>query len=375
MAANGAPLILHLLPDLTSLSAARTAALVAGLGKAYRHAILSAHPADRDWLGRSGGGNVTWLTEFPTLAGGPSPRRLQRLARAMLPYDLVVTHGYESINAVMARTVFSEAYSPPPLIHHEWEHKPVIGALTRRKRNWVRRIALGKTAGLVVDSERWEERALVDWQQPIGRVKLIVDGIDVRAFARRPRADALPNLVKRPGEVWIGVVDPDATLDGLPRALDLLAGLPEECHLVWATGPDRTEAIAEAADARALNHRVHNLPDMPELPRFVGLFDAVLLAAPDVPQRETVLAAMASGLPVVGDVPGNLAQLVAEPNRPLLEQGAGDALRALLATPALGRDVGEANRRRALAEFDGEKLVATYRRLFDSAIAQRRSRA
>lgn len=366
------PLILHLLPDITARSAARTARLIAAHGRTYRHALVAAHPQRRGWLAQSGGG-VSWLADFPTLEGRPTPGRLQRLASAMLPYDLVVTHGYGAINAVMARTAFSEAYKPPALIHHEWSHKPIIGPVERRKRNWYRRIALGKAAGLVVDTEAVEARALVDWQQPLGRVKLIADGIDVRAFAKRPRVDTLPGLVKRPGEVWLGVVDPAGACEGLPQALDLLAALPEECHLVWATGFDRTEAVAEAADARSLNHRVHNLGDMPELSRFVGLFDMLLAPGAAEGGRETVLAAMASGLPVMGAGASAWRDLLAEPNQSALEGAPIDRIRDLLANTARAREIGEANRRRASAEFDDAKLVDAYRRLFDSAIAQRRA--
>ena len=367
-----APHILHLLPDSTLRAAARTAKLIAALGRAYRHSIVAADSAQRQWLSGTGG-SVTWLTDFPQLGGLPTPGRLNRLARAMLPFDLVVSHGYGAMNAVMARTAFAEAYPVPPVIHHEWDHKPVITSMARRRRNWFRRFALGKTAALVVDSERVEERALIDWQQPIGRVKHIADGIDVRAFAKRPRADALPMLVKRPGEFWIGVVDEDGGLGALPQALDLLAGLPDECQLVWATAENRAYPIAEAADAKSLNHRVHNIAPMPPLERFIGLFDILLSMSTDVP-REIVLATMASGLPVVASPTVPIAHLLSDENQPWVQGDLGESLRQLVNSSKAARASGEANRRRALAEFDIEKTAATYRRLFDSAIALRSTR-
>jgi glycosyltransferase involved in cell wall biosynthesis len=365
-----APHILHLQPDGTPQAAARTAMLIAAFGRTYRHSIVACDPARRQWLSGTGSGSVTWLTGFPELAGGPTPGRLNRLARAMLPFDLVISHGYGAINAAMARTTFAEAYPVPPIIHHEWDHKPVITNMARRRRNWFRRFALGKTAALVVDSERMEERALVDWQQPIGRVKHIAQGIDVRAFAKRPRADALPMLVKRPGELWIGVVDEAGDLNTLPQALDLLTGLPDECQLVWATAENRAFPIAEAADARSLNHRVHNIAPMPPLERFIGLFDIFLSLSPDV-SRDTVLAAMASGLPIVAPPIVPIAYPVSDENQPWVRGNPGESLRQLVNSARLGKESGEANRRRALAQFDIEKTAATYQRLFDSAIALR----
>lgn len=371
-ARGAAPHILHLLPDSTPQAAARTAMLIAASGRAYRHSIVAADPAQRQWLGGTGG-SVTWLTDFPELAGAPMPGRLNRLARAMLPFDLVVSHGYGAMNAVMARTTFAEAYPVPPIIHHEWDHKPVITAMARHRRNWFRRFALGKTAALVVDSERVEERALVDWQQPIGRVKHIADGIDVRAFAKRPRVDALPMLVKRPGEFWIGVVDEAGGLDTLPQALDLLSNLPDECQLVWATAENRAFPIAEAADAKALNHRVHNIAPMPPLEHFIGLFDIFLSLSPDVP-RHAVLSAMASGVPIVANETVSVAHLVSDENQAWIRSDPGESIRELVNSAKLAQVSGEANRRRALAEFDIDKTVATYRRLFDSAIALRSAR-
>ena len=364
------PHLLHLLPDSTPTAAARTASLIAALNRTYRHSIVAADAAQRQWLQGVKIDSIEWPAAFPALAGAPTPGRLNRLARAMLPYDLVVSHGYGSMNAVMARTLFGEAYSLPQVIHHEWDHKPVITNAARRRRNWYRRFALGKTAALVVDSERVEERALVDWQQPIGRVKHIADGIDVRAFARRPRADALPTLIKRPGEFWIGSIDDAGDLVTLPQSLELLSELPDECQLVWVTAEGRAQAVAQAADARALNHRAHNIAAPPSLERFIGLFDIFLALSPEVP-RDAVLAAMASGVPVIVPAENPAAQLLSDENRQRINGGVAQALRQLVNSAALAKADGEANRRRALAEFDREKMVATYQRLFDSAIALR----
>lgn len=362
--------LLHLLPDSTPSAAARTAALISALGRTYRHSIVAADPAQRHWLHGVKSDGIGWPADFPALAGGPTPGRLNRLARAMLPYDLVVSHGYGTMNAVMARTLFGEAYFLPHVIHHEWDHKPAITNAARRRRNWYRRFALGKTAALVVDSERVEERALVDWQQPIGRVKHIADGIDVRAFARRPRADALPTLVKRTGEFWIGSIDDAGDLATLPQSLDLLSQLPDECQLVWVTAEGRAQMVAEAADARALNHRVHTIAAPSSLARFIGLFDIYLALSADVP-RDAVLAAMASGLPVAAPAGVPAAQFLSEENRQRIDEGVAPAVRQWVNSAALAKADGEANRRRALAEFDTDRMVATYKRLFDSAIALR----
>jgi glycosyltransferase involved in cell wall biosynthesis len=115
---------------------------------------------------------------------------------------------------------------------------------------------------------------------------------------------------------------------------------------------------------------VHNIAPMPPLERFIGLFDIFLSLSPDV-SRDTVLAAMASGLPIVAPPIVPIAYPVSDENQPWVRGNPGESLRQLVNSARLGKESGEANRRRALAQFDIEKTAATYQRLFDSAIALR----
>jgi hypothetical protein len=40
------------------------------------------------------------------------------------------------------------------------------------------------------------------WHQPAGKVHRVANGIDTAAYARKARPDALPRVIKRPGEKW-----------------------------------------------------------------------------------------------------------------------------------------------------------------------------
>jgi len=67
----------------------RAARLMNAFGRGIAHDVVSAVP---DALGAASaiasGIRVAYPTDFPPLAGKPTPARLQRLATAMKPYDL-----------------------------------------------------------------------------------------------------------------------------------------------------------------------------------------------------------------------------------------------------------------------------------------------
>ena len=353
----------------------RCVQLINAFGAKARHTIVSAEPERLDAArGIAKSIAVTLQPDFPSLKGSPLPGRLQQLARAMKPFDLVLTYNWGAMDAVMAHTLFKDVHGLPPLIHHEDGFDESELHRLKKSRTWYRRIALGKTAGLVVPSERLEEIALVDWQQPLGRVKRIPNGIDTKAFAMRPKADAL-RLIKRKGEMWVGTLAGLRTIKNLPRLVRAFAPLPEDWHLViLGDGPAR-EAILAEADRLAINHRVHLPGSVDDPARVIGLFDIFALSSDSEQFPLSVVEAMAAGLPVVAPAVGDIAHMVAEANVPFISEpgsdgGLRDALHRMAQSKALRTALGEANRAKARAEFDEAKMVATYRRLYGSAMGR-----
>ena len=87
----------------------------------------------------------------------------------------------------------------------------------------------------------------------------------------------------------------------------------------------------------------------------------------------SVVEAMAAGLPVVAPAVGDIADMVSEANAEFIappgnEEELRMALVQLAVSKDLRREVGEANRAKAVAQFDEAKMVATYRRLYSSAM-------
>lgn len=370
---SAAPRILHLHSTFSAGGKElRCARLINAFGPKIRHDIVSAMPGRLEAAAHiSNAIPVAYPTEFPSLAGRPTLGRLQKLARAMAGYDLVLTYNWGAMDAVLAHTLFGQAFRLPKLIHHEDGFNSDEQNRLKWSRNWYRRIALGMTHALVVPSETLEQIALEVWDQPIGRVRRIPNGVDTGRFAKPCKPDALRGVVKRPGEFWVGTLAGLRPIKNLPRLVRAFAPLPAEWQLVIVgEGPER-DAIRAEADRIGVGHRVH-LPGFAADPaRFAGLFDIFALSSDSEQAPISLIEAMAAGRPAAAMDVGDVAAIVSEPNRPMIaadEAGLAAALQTLAQDPDLRRRLGEANRARALAEFDEAGMIAAYRRLYSAAI-------
>jgi L-malate glycosyltransferase len=352
----------------------RAARLMNAFGNGVSHTVVSAAPGAYGAASAIDPAIDTTCPEnFPSLQGKPTPGRLRTLAQAMRGHDLVLTYNWGAMDAVMAHTVFRDAFSLPPLIHHEDGFNEDEAAGLKRSRNWFRRIALARTSGLVVPSRRLEAIALGPWQQPRGRVMLIPNGIEVSAYAERPAPDALPRIVKRKGERWLGTLAGLRAVKDLPRLVRVFAGLATEWQLViLGEGPERG-AIRDEAMRCGVADRVH-LPGFVAKPSdAVGLFDLFALSSRSEQFPISVVEAMAAGLAVASPDVGDVAGMVAEANRRFIvpagdESALGEALITLASDAGLRAEIGAANRKLAVENYDEVRMIATYRALYASAM-------
>lgn len=371
------PRILHLHSTFASGGKERRSVrLMNAFGGELRHAIVSGVPGETSAAAEIDRAiSVAWPNDFPALQGPPTLGRLKRIAQAMKGYDLVLTYNWGAMDAVMANTLFGELLGLPPLIHHEDGFNDDERHRLSFRRNWYRRIALGRARGLVVPSETLEEIALTTWAQPIGRVKRIANGIDTEAFAGEPSADALPGLIKRPGEFWIGTMAGLRQVKNLGALVRACAPLPEFCQLVIVgEGPER-EVIRAEAERLGVEHRVH-LPGFVRAPEsFVGLFDVFALSSHSEQFPISLVEAMAAGRPAAAFDVGDIAAMVAPENRRLVvppgdEAALSDAIGSLLYDTPARASLRKANRTKARAEFDEKTMIAAYRRLYASTMGR-----
>lgn len=371
--ANAGPRILHLHSTFSAGGKElRCARLINAFGPGVRHDIVSAVPDRFEAAAHiSKTIPVSYPKDFPSLAGRPGLGRLHRLAKAMAGYDLVLSYNWGAMDAVMAHTLFSQSLGLPRLIHHEDGFNSDEQSRLKWSRNWYRRIALGRASGIVVPSETLERIALEVWDQPIGRVKHIANGVDTARFAHPCKPDALRGVVKRPDEFWVGTLAGLRPVKNLPRLVRAFAPLPDGWQLVIVgEGPER-DAIRAEADRLGIGHRVH-LPGFAADPaRFAGLFDVFALSSDSEQAPISLIEAMAAGCPAATTDVGDVAAMVSDANRPLIaadEAALATSLMRLAQDPELRRTIGEANREKARARFDEAAMIAAYRRLYSAAI-------
>ena len=347
-----------------------------GTAEPVEHTIVTAQP---DAYGASSavapGISVSYPRDFPALAGSFSMGRLHALARAMAHHDLVLTYNWGAMDAVMAHTVFAKALTLPPLVHHEDGFNEDEAARLKPLRNWYRRIGLASAAGLIVPSLRLERIALATWHQPRDRVRRIPNGIPTSAYTAKPRPNALPRVIKRPGERWVGTIAGLRAVKNLPRLVRAFATLGEEWQLViLGEGPER-DAIRETAIALEVGHRVHLPGFVPDPAGVIGLFDLFALSSDSEQFPISVVEAMAAGLPVAAPAVGDVAAMVAPENAPFIvapgsDTALGEALCTLAADAPLRARLGAANRAKARAEYDEASMLAAYRAAYAEALGR-----
>jgi glycosyltransferase involved in cell wall biosynthesis len=356
----------------------RVAKLINAFGPGIEHTIVSAEPGS---LGAAAAidpaMSVRYPADFPALKGVPTPGRLRKIAAAMQGFDLLLTYNWGAMDAAMAHAVFARHMRLAPLVHHEDGFNQDEIDRLKSARNWYRRIALNGASALIVPSRRLQAIALSAWQQPAARVRRIVNGIDTAAYARKAKPNALPRVLKRPGELWLGTLAGLRPVKRLDRLVRAFAGLPEPWQLViLGEGPEH-EAIRAEALRLGVAHRVHLPGFVADPAKAIGLFDLFALSSDSEQFPISVIEAMAAGLAVAAPDVGDVAAMVSGENRPLItppgdEAGLAAALETLTGDSGLRRRLGEANRVRARAEYDVAAMVAAYRDVYAEAMGRQK---
>ncbi|MDT0575328.1 hypothetical protein RM533_03925 [Croceicoccus sp. F390] len=188
---------------------------------------------------------------FPSLDGVAGLGRMARMARTMRGYDLVVTWGERAINAVMAHSLFTQPLSLPPLVNM---HDSLEGFSGGRLRDLRHRIAFSRTPIIVVPTLTSAQEFARAWSPAAGSIHAVTP-LYPPAPRDSVRPDAIPRLLKRRQEKWIGTRAADIApfADSLMQALRKL----DSAWLMVVFGSSAQAApVAEAAQQAGVQDRL-----------------------------------------------------------------------------------------------------------------------
>jgi glycosyltransferase involved in cell wall biosynthesis/SAM-dependent methyltransferase len=259
-------------------------------------------------------------------------------------------------------------YDLLPDLKAAWPHLRVIDLLfntvghtanNRRYQGWIDRILV-------------ENREVYDWLLAAGeapeRIVQIPSGVDLQAFRPLPRAD---------GELAALGIDPAAFVVGFSGRLseekspETFLEIAERCRddsrlvfLMTGAGP-LAGAVRQRAESLGLGRRFQFLGMVPDVRRYLALYDALVLPSRLDGRPVVVLESLALGVPVVASGVGALPEVIQEGETGFLctpgdAAAFADRLRWLADHPEEHRRMRAAARSYAEAELSAHLMFQRY---------------
>jgi len=243
---------------------------------------------------------------------------------------------------------------------------------------WCERTAASSAAAVVAVSDGMRADIMAAYPEiPAGRIRVIRNGIDTTEYHPDPHTDVLERYgidSSRPYVIFVGRI---TRQKGVPVLLRAASGLIPEAQLVLLAGAaDTPEQLAEVtelvAGLRATRSGVFWIPEMLPAREVIQLLShATVFACPSIyePLGIVNLEAMACGTAVVGSRTGGIPEVVADGETGLLvpvgePEALAAALNALLGDPDRAGAMGQAGRKRAVAEFGWPAIAAQTANLY-----------
>lgn len=310
--------------------------------------------------------------------GGNDPRlalRLAELLRRTRPH-IVHTRNAEPFFYGFAGAKLARAQA---LVHSEhgrkFDDRPARFAVQR----WMSR----HTDAIFAVSGQLKTDLVRHVGMPESSVEVLHNGVDLSRFAVADRA--IPSVDERAAlrREW-GVPDNALVVGSVGRLvavknyallLRAVASGAPEVHLVLAgEGPERAALTAQAA-ALGIAARVHLLGHSNDVDRVLRAFDIFVLPSISEGMSNTLLEAMAAGVPPVASAVGGNGEIVRDGVDGLLfpnddEAGLAACLAALCGDDALRARFAAAARERVQSTFDIRHMVERYEQLYERVHAR-----
>ena len=346
--------------------------------ESYRHAVVALTevtefrqrvlPTDVEFIAlHKGPGHGLWL--YP---------RLFALMLRLRP-AIVHTRNLAALEAVVPAWLAGV----PVRLHSE--HGRDVGDLdgSNRKYQWLRRLYRPFVTHYVALSRDLADYLVDCIGVAAHKVTQIYNGVDASHFRPQAASAAIAGCPFDPAQHWLvgtvgrmqAVKNQVALAHAFVRLLALNPALCERLRLVLiGDGPLRAQCLAvlEAAGVAKLAWLPGERNDVAAIMRGLHCF-----ALPSLAEgiSNTILEAMASGLPVVATDVGGNADLVAHGKTGVIVPAADvqaltDALTSLALAPERAAAMGAAGRATVEASFSLSAMIAAYRKLYDGHLAR-----
>jgi glycosyltransferase involved in cell wall biosynthesis len=264
---------------------------------------------------------------------------------------------------------------------HGYELDMLAGLPLRRK--YARRIAYAMADLVFAVTHNLRDFHARQVGLPPERFRVIYNGVDTQRFAPRPKERAFlrHKLGLSEGCFVVGTVGrmvPIKDHGTLIKAAGMLSRRGLNTHLLLVgSGPEIEQHRQTVQGTPELTGRVSFLGASDNIPEPLNAMDAFVLPSIAEGMSNTLLEAMATGLPIVATRVGGNPELVEEgTSGQLFSPGdvadLADRLGALARSSETRLRLGAAARRRVLAHFTLEQMVANYRKMYRELADQRR---
>lgn len=342
--------------------------LIAGLGPKFEQRICTTRGFDSDFL-------RSRVPEEKIFVAGTSELTLQfplfRLVQIMRRYHphIVHTRNWGAIEAVAA----AKLASVPVVIHSEHGYEVDMFAGLPLRRRLFRRAAYAMAdAVFVLTRELRDFHARQAWIHP-DRMGVIYNGVDTQRFA--PCAETRIAMRKELGmsreSFVIGSIGRLIAIKDHQTLLEAAAKLAEKGIdvrvLLVGSGPEREKLQGRATGALA--GRVCFAGDSDRIPELLNAMDVFALPSLGEGMSNTLLEAMASGLPVLATKVGGNPEIIEKDDHGWLFSP-GDVewlagrLEVLAHDQGLIHQLGTAARQRTIESFSLSRMLENYRSLY-----------
>jgi sugar transferase (PEP-CTERM/EpsH1 system associated) len=287
----------------------------------------------------------------------------------MLRPDIVHTRNWGSIDGIYSARIAGT----PVIIHgeHGWNIDDPIGKNYRRR--MARRIISPMVTSFIVVSEDMKNWLINSIGIKRSKVKKIINGVDTAKF-RPVTENALDlNFKLKRGEITIGTVgrlDPIKNHDLLIKAFDKINSKYKMKLVIVGKGPERKH-LENLKNKLSCRDRIVFMGERSNINEILRNWDIFVLPSKNEGMSNTILEAMATGLPIIASKVGGNPELVSDGMTGLLISNGNieDLRRAVvyyLDHPDKIKTHGERARIKTESRFSLKKMVEEYRNLYTS---------